>query len=254
MKKTFIFDPQKLLDDMVTFVAVLDITGTVLFVNNTPLIAAGITLEEVKGTKFWDAAWWKYSQDAVNAIREDVEFCAKGNSLLHEIQLATADGTLIWIEYSMHPVLDEQGNVEFLVPEGRDITEKKEQQRLLEISEEKAHIAAKSEVEFLANMSHEIRTPMTGILGFLEQLVKTEDNPEKLKKLSVIENSGKQLLHIINDILDFSKIESGKMEIEYHPYDTRNIIEDTVDIFSQLTTKKNINLVMIMDENLPKMF
>ena len=38
-----------LLDDMATFVAVLDINGTIVFVNNTPLIVAGISLEEIKG-------------------------------------------------------------------------------------------------------------------------------------------------------------------------------------------------------------
>ncbi len=132
MPTQFDFDPQKLLDDMVTFVAVLSPSGRIIFVNNTPLIAAGITLEAIQGTKFWDAAWWSYSSEAVARIREDCEYCATGKSLLHEIQLATADGTLIWIEYSMHPILDEKGNVEFLVPEGRDITDKKLQQMQLQ--------------------------------------------------------------------------------------------------------------------------
>ncbi|MDF1874619.1 EAL domain-containing protein [Sulfurimonas sp. SAG-AH-194-I05] len=127
-RKKLEFDPQKLLDDMVTFVAVLDTAGTIIFVNNTPLIAAGITLKDIVGIKFWDASWWAYSQDAIDAIQNDSQSCAAGNSLLHEIQLATADGTLIWIEYSMHPIFDDEGNVEYLVPEGRDITEKKEQQ------------------------------------------------------------------------------------------------------------------------------
>ena len=44
-----------LLNDMVTFVAVLDSSGNVIFVNNTPLIMGGLTLEEVKSRKFYDA-------------------------------------------------------------------------------------------------------------------------------------------------------------------------------------------------------
>ena len=45
---------KSLLDDMLTFVGVLDKTGTIIFANNTPLILAGITLDEVIGKKFWD--------------------------------------------------------------------------------------------------------------------------------------------------------------------------------------------------------
>ncbi len=128
MPPQFDFDPQKLLDDMITFVAVLSPSGQIIFVNNTPLIAAGIRLQDIVGTKFWDAAWWSYSADAIERIRNDCELCASGKSILHEIQLATSDGSLIWIEYSMHPILDDRGKVEFLVPEGRDITDKKLQQ------------------------------------------------------------------------------------------------------------------------------
>ncbi len=71
--------------------------------------------------------------------------------------------------------------------------------------------------QFLANMSHEIRTPMNAILGFVEQLIKTERSEERLNQLKVVKNSGKTLLSIINDILDLSKIESGKMSLESHP-------------------------------------
>ncbi|MCP3921824.1 MAG: PAS domain S-box protein [Desulfobacterales bacterium] len=114
-----------LLDDMVTFVALLDRTGTVIFVNNTPLILGGLTLEEVKGNKFWDTRWWSHSNETRNKIKDDVQVCATGSNLIHEIQILTADNSLIWIEYSMHPVFDEEGNVEYLVPEGRDITDRK---------------------------------------------------------------------------------------------------------------------------------
>ena len=114
---------KSLLNDMITFVAVLDQTGTILFINNTPLKAVGICLDDIQGKKFWDAPWWAYSQDAIDKIRLDVELCAKGEHLTHEIELSIADGTRIWIEYSMHPILDQDGQVEYLVPEGRDVTE-----------------------------------------------------------------------------------------------------------------------------------
>jgi PAS domain S-box-containing protein len=113
------------LNDMLTFVAVLEPDGKVIFVNNTPLDVAGITLDDVKGKMFYDAFWWQYSEEARQQIKEDIESCASGETLAHEIEIQTAEGGLIWIEYSMHPIYDDDGKIKYLVPEGRDITDRK---------------------------------------------------------------------------------------------------------------------------------
>jgi signal transduction histidine kinase/CheY-like chemotaxis protein len=125
-------------------------------------------------------------------------------------------------------------------------------QEELEDAREKAEKANKFKSEFLANMSHEIRTPMNGVLGFVEQLSKTEKDKQRLKQFNIIKNSGQTLLSIINDILDFSKIESGKMELESHPYDVGQLMSDTAEIFGELTNSKKIKLTSNIDENLPK--
>ena len=113
-----------LFNDMVTFVGIFKIDGTVIFVNNTPLGLAGIMLEDVKGKKFYDTYWWAYSDGARDRIREDIKRCASGERLVHEIQAQMAGGVLIWVEFSMHPVY-ENGNLKYLVSEGRDITDRK---------------------------------------------------------------------------------------------------------------------------------
>ena len=114
------------LNDMLTFVAVLEPDGNVIFVNNTPLDVAGITLNDVKGKMFYDALWWQYSEQVRQQIKEDIKNCATGETLVHEIQVQTAEGGLLWIEYSMHPVYSENGEIKYLVPEGRDITVRKQ--------------------------------------------------------------------------------------------------------------------------------
>ena len=100
-------------------------------------------------------------------------------------------------------------------------------------------------------MSHEIRTPMTGMLGFIEHLLKDEKDSERLRQLKVIENSGQTLLAIINDILDFSKIESGKLELESFPLNIQELCQNSADMFLSLTSAKNITLHKLINENLP---
>jgi PAS domain S-box-containing protein len=112
------------LNEMLTFVGILEPTGKLIFVNNAPLLAAGIKLEDVVGKMFYDTYWLAYSEEAREMIKEDIEACASGKTVAHEIQAQMAD-SLIWIEFSMHPIYDEKGKVKYLVPEGRDITERK---------------------------------------------------------------------------------------------------------------------------------
>ena len=126
-----------LLNDMITFVAVLDPSGDVIFVNNTPLTVGGIKLEDIRGKKFFDALWWTHSDEVREMIKRDIEQCASGESIVHDVPIQTADGSLMWIEFSMHPIHDEYGVVQYLIPEGRDITTKKLAEEALRESEEK---------------------------------------------------------------------------------------------------------------------
>ncbi|HEY83332.1 MAG TPA: PAS domain S-box protein [Dehalococcoidia bacterium] len=114
------------LNNLLTFIGVLEPNGKVIFVNNTPLEAAGIELKDVIGKIFYDTYWWAYSEEARQTIKRDIERCASGESLVHDIQAQMAGGSLMWVEYSMHPIYGEDGRIEYLVAEGRDITERKQ--------------------------------------------------------------------------------------------------------------------------------
>jgi len=169
------------LNDMLTFVAVLEPDGKVIFVNNTPCGVAGITPDDVKGKMFYDAFWWQYSEEARQQIKEDIESCASGRTLAHEIELQTAGGGLIWIEYSIHTIYDEDGKIKYLVPEGRNIADRKRAEEALYKAHDELEIkvvertkelaqantrlleADRLKSAFLANMSHELRTPLNSI-------------------------------------------------------------------------------------------
>jgi PAS domain S-box-containing protein len=124
------------LNDMYTFVGVLSPDGEVIFANNTPLKASGQTLDEVKGKKFYGLTWWIYSDEVRESIKKDIEFCALGNSTSREVKVQTLNG-LIWIDFSIHPIYDEKGNVKYLVPEGRDISKRKKVEEALAESEKR---------------------------------------------------------------------------------------------------------------------
>ncbi len=106
--------------------------------------------------------------------------------------------------------------------------------------------------EFLARMSHEIRTPMNGILGMSQLMKDTELTTTQRHYNEVIYSSGQYLLTMINDILDYSKIVAGKMELEAVPFDLGKLIENTAALFVSRAYEKNIELICVLHQKVPR--
>lgn len=116
---------------------------------------------------------------------------------------------------------------------------------------EKAQDATKAKSQFLANMSHEIRTPMNGIIGACDLLETSELSTEQQNIVSIVSNSGNNLLGLINDILDFSKIEAGKLEMSNQPFYLRETLESVMSQFALIAQEKNLELILHIESNVP---
>ena len=68
-----------------------------------------------------------------------------------------------------------------------------------------------------------------------------------------IQKSGRTLLDMINDILDLAKIESGKMETRLTDFRIDQVIAAQCDMARPLTEKKNIDLEVNIQPDLPPM-
>ena len=104
--------------------------------------------------------------------------------------------------------------------------------------------------KFLATVAHELRTPLNGVVGFIEQLADTDLDETQRHYLDVICHSSDSLMGIINDTLDFSKINSGKLELDLHAMNLREVLGPAIEIFKCKASEKDILLITEIDDSL----
>jgi len=82
----------------------------------------GSTEREVVGKKVWNAFWFQHDE-AAEQVREAVERARDGEFVRQEFEAQGADRAAI-IDFSIRPVTDDYGEITYLIPEGRDITDR----------------------------------------------------------------------------------------------------------------------------------
>jgi PAS domain S-box-containing protein len=106
--------------------------GILIEANRSALMLIGAAEPEVIGKPFWVTPWWTHSKGMQRKLRQAVKKAAGGEFVRFEATHRAADGGLRYIDFSIKPVRDETGCVVMLIPEGRDITERKRTEKALQ--------------------------------------------------------------------------------------------------------------------------
>ena len=117
------------------FIALLSPDGVLLEANQPALDFAGVTRHEVVGRPFWEAPWWRHSEEHRSRLRQAVAEAAAGRFQRFYVTHMDVGGVLHHVDFSITPILEDDGTVSFLIPEGRYITEEVRARQALAESE-----------------------------------------------------------------------------------------------------------------------
>ncbi|MBK1990673.1 PAS domain S-box protein [Sphaerospermopsis aphanizomenoides BCCUSP55] len=115
------------------FTALLTTEGILLEANQTSLISGGLKLEDVINKPFWEVYCWTISSATQEQLKQAIARAAQGEFIRYEVDILCIENQIITIDFSIRPLKDKFGKVILLIPEGRDITERKQAETTLKI-------------------------------------------------------------------------------------------------------------------------
>jgi signal transduction histidine kinase len=147
-------------------------------------------------------------------------------------------------------VRDEDGRIVLLLPEGRDITEKRRAEAELASKNQalEALVARVQELDatrsrFFANIRHELRPPLTHILDPVSTLLRADNlDAEQRALLGVVQRNAAQLLRRVQELLDVSKLDAQQMTLSCAPLDLGQLARACAANFSALVEQRAISI------------
>ena len=225
------------------FIGLLEPDGRMLEANHTAMAAVGVSEEDVRGKFFWDTPWWAHSIAEQDKLKDGVQRAATGQFIRFETSHPTPDG-LRWVDFSLSPVHGEDGKIRWLIPEGRDITDRKNGEIALMEAKADAESASQSKSQFLATMSHELRTPLNAILGYSEMMRDESFGPlaaDYLSYVGHIHEAGQRLLAVIQEILEIARIDTGDIDLEIETLSLSELAEKLDELTAHYAAAKRLD-------------
>lgn len=121
-----------ILDSTFSSLGLLKPDGSILEANQAALDMVDASIEELRGQYLWETPWWSHTGDLQDRVREAVQKAAEGETQRLKATYPLPAGEEIDAVFAIIPVENDSGNVEYLVTEGRNITEQKQLEQELE--------------------------------------------------------------------------------------------------------------------------
>jgi len=229
------------------FIGLLDPEGTVLEANQTALDFIGCTNADVVGKPFWATPWWTQLEQQ-NRLKEGISAAAHGKPVLFETTHVNKEGQTVVVDFSLKPVLNEQGETVLIIPEGHNITERKQAEKeAWRMRQESTRVMRLNTMgEMASAMAHELNQPLTALASYCATALKLSRELPSLPEgyINILERAAGQAHRagdIIRHLREFvSKGENNKTVIVLD-----DLIQGVIDLISLELSDSDIQVAFL---------
>ena len=228
------------------FIGLLDPQGTLLEANQTALDFIGLSNADVVGKKFWETPWWNHSLALQEQLKSAIAEASSGKLVRFEALHRSKQGEQLIIDFSLKPVLNEQGETVMIIPEGRDITERRlAEEGLKQMQQESAHMMRISTMgEMASGMAHELNQPLTALISYCGTAKQLAQQAPSLPEgfIDILDRAAEQAQRagkVIRHLRDFvSKGKHDKTCVVLH-----ELVQGVIDLIGWELQKTDIQII-----------
>lgn len=232
----------------------LDPEGRLLAANRTALEFVGVEEVDVLGHHFWDGPWWNHEQEP--QLRSALECAAQGEFVRFETTHRSAGGEARIMDFSLTPVRDDDEEVVYIVPEGRDVTTiRNTQEKLREMERQLSHVSRVSAMgEMVAGIAHEVNQPLYSIVNYAKActnlLVKEEQ--VDLKQISVWNDKIARVATRAGKIVARLREFVSRRPVQKGPVEIAEVVADSVELLAFELRRSGVVLTTTVPEQVPQ--
>ena len=209
----------------------IDLDGKLTFINEAGAEALGYTPDQLAGRDIHEiihhshADGTPYSK-STSPILQALRRC--DSIRMRDEVFWRRDGTVIPVEYTANPLLDE-GRIAGMVVAFQDVSER----RRLGMMKD----------EFISTVSHELRTPLASLRASLGLISSgsLDKRPEKQRQMiDMAIGNCDRLIRLVNDILDFDGAEKGRLPLHRETVEAVDLLRRAADVAYNAATEARI--------------
>jgi PAS domain S-box-containing protein len=233
-------------------IQITDAQGRMIYVNPAFERYTGYSKEELIGRNPSVISSKKYTREFWSRVWETISAGEVWNS---EVENRRKDGSPIFAQLLISPIMDMEGKVVGYLGSHRDITEQKALEQQLMHSQKMESIGT-----LAAGIAHEVGNPLTSISSIVQVLQRTVDDEFARDKLRLVQSQVHRITKIIRDLVDFSRPSNYQVQ----PTDVVKVFTDALEIVKMgkkakrvtfsTTVRHEIPLISLVPDQLAQVF
>jgi len=244
-----------ILDIVGALIVVLDTEGRIVRFNRTCEQITGYSFSEVKNLPFWDLFLISEEIDSVKGTFRELQAGHFPNE--RENYWVTKDKQRRLIHWANTTLVNQNGEVEYIIGTGIDITERRQaEERARQRQEQLAHVARVNTIgEMASGLAHEISQPLTAIVNYTDGCIRRLreerfDPAELLKAMMQVAAQAKRAGDVIQHVRSFIT----KREPQCLAAEINLVVEQAVALAEIEIAKNGVVIRMDLANDLPAIY
>lgn len=236
---------KQIVDNTIDTISKTNLEGVFQYVTPSHQEVLGYTAADLLGKSIFEGI---HPEDQPSVIAQFSEKVLEGGSQSSKLECRYrhAKGHYVWVEVVGKLLYDHESRPIGAIFCSRDITQRKENERTLELAIEYDEM----KTEFFTNISHELKTPLNVIMGSNEMIdmitrgIGDVAGKDKLSKyIRMVKQNCYRLIRLVNNFIDRTKIDAGFIQAELGNYNIIRMVEDITVSVAEYIEDKGIDVV-----------